>query len=71
MPLPREIAQHPVPRAIPVARFVSEREIAAVMRASDPFGVDDPCPFAPDGRHYGIGSCGEVACCYCAKIFWK
>lgn len=56
---------------IVVEDFVGSREIARAMAAADPFGIDDPCRFAPNGRHYAIGSCGEVACCYCAKTFWK
>jgi len=59
------------PNSPKIIHFVGEREIATVMRSLDPFGVDDPCAFSPTARHYGIGSCGDVACCYCGRVFWK
>lgn len=67
-------ARTPSPHVIQsakVVKFVAEREIDAVIRTVDPFGVDDTCEANPTGQHYGIGSCGEVVCCYCAKVFWQ
>jgi hypothetical protein len=64
---PARHAEQP-PRTV---RFVSEREIAAVMSAvADPFGTSQRCDFSPDGRHHAIGSCGDVVCCHCSRIFW-
>lgn len=55
-----------------IVRFVSERETAAVMRAAeDPFGAGERCAFSPDGQHHAIGSCGDVVCCHCSRIFWN
>lgn len=54
-----------------VHTFIGEREIDAVLRAADPFGIEDQCEPSPNGRHYAIGSCGDVVCCYCARIFWR
>lgn len=57
---------------VAVVTFVSEREISEVMAAaSDPFRIDDPCLYGPNGDHHGIGSCGDVVCCYCGRVFWK
>jgi hypothetical protein len=67
-------ARSPAPHVIKSAEivsFVGEREIDAVLSAADPFGIDDHCEASPNGQHYGIGSCGDVVCCYCARIFWS
>ncbi|WP_439398977.1 hypothetical protein ACRQ5Q_16680 [Bradyrhizobium sp. PMVTL-01] len=57
--------------AAKTVRFVCERDIAAVMSAvADPFGTSERCDFSPDGQHYAIGSCGDVVCCHCSRIFW-
>ncbi|UFW75153.1 hypothetical protein [Bradyrhizobium sp. WU425] len=54
-----------------VVKFVSERDIAAMIAAvEDPFGAGERCAFSADGQHHAIGSCGDVVCCKCAKIFW-
>lgn len=54
-----------------VVKFVSERDIAAMIAAAeDPFDAGAQCAFSADGRHHAIGSCGDVVCCNCAKIFW-
>lgn len=53
-----------------VRQFVAAPVIAAVMRAQDPFGCDDPCPFNPTG-HVFIGSCSDVVCCHCSKVAWQ
>lgn len=53
-----------------IVNFIGEREIAEVLRAADPFGIDDPCPFNPSGHRF-IGSCGDVACVHCAKVAWS
>lgn len=58
-------------RATTVVRFTGEREIAGVLHANDPFGIDDRCAFNPTGQHYGTGSCGDVVCCYCSRVFWR
>ncbi|MDX3971108.1 MAG: hypothetical protein QHD01_31565 [Bradyrhizobium sp.] len=51
--------------------FVSECEIAAVMSAvADPFGISERCAFSADGEHHAIGSCGDVVCVHCSRIFW-
>lgn len=66
------LARRPTPHAVQSAKFVSfigEREIDAVLRAADPFGIDDACELNPGGRHHAIGSCGDVVCCYCSRIF--
>ena len=55
--------------AATVSAFVAE-EVAFANRTSDPFWVDDPCPFNPTGHQF-IGSCGDVACCHCAKVVWS
>ncbi|QOG20408.1 hypothetical protein [Bradyrhizobium sp. SEMIA] len=55
-----------------IVHFVSEREIGAVMAAiEDPFGTSARCAFSPDGQHHAIGSCGDVVCCHCSRIFWS
>lgn len=41
------------------------------VREADPFGVDDPCEFSPTGQHAAIGSCGDVVCCHCSRVFWS
>jgi hypothetical protein len=67
-------ARQPSRRTIQAAKvvsFIGEREIDAVLRAADPFGIDDACEASPTRKHYGIGSCGDVVCCYCARIFWS
>lgn len=67
-------ARQPAPHVIHsahVVSFVGEREIAAVLRASDPFGIDNACGLSPTGRHTAIGSCGDVVCCHCARVFWS
>lgn len=58
-------------KGAPVIHFVGEREVDAVLRAADPFGIADACELSPTGNHYAIGSCGDVVCCYCARIFWR
>lgn len=71
MQIARKPARH-AEHSAKIVSFVSEREIAAVMCTNDdPFGTQDRCSFSPDGRHHAIGSCGDVACCYCARIFWS
>lgn len=70
LPHPHVIAHSRGASPLAVCTFVSEREIAEVMaRVSDPFGIDDRCLLGPNGEHVGIGSCGDVACRYCGKIF--
>jgi hypothetical protein len=70
-------ARQPSPHVVEAARsgqvvtFIGEREMDAVLRCADPFGIDDVCEFNPIGKHYGIGSCGDVVCCYCGRIFWR
>jgi hypothetical protein len=67
-------ARNPAPhvsQSAKVVSFVSEREIAAVFRAADPFGIDNACELSPSGRHAAIGSCGDVVCGHCARIFWS
>jgi hypothetical protein len=67
-------ARQPSPHVVESAKvlsFIGEREIATVFRAFDPFGIDNACEFSPTGQHVAIGSCGDVACCHCAKIFWS
>ena len=67
-------ARQPAPHVIHSAHVVScvgEREIAAVFRASDPFGIDNACELSPTGQHVAIGSCGNVVCCHCARVFWS
>ncbi|KGT75834.1 hypothetical protein MA20_32110 [Bradyrhizobium japonicum] len=69
-----QIARKPARHAetAKTVRFVSEREIAAVMAAlEDPFGTAERCEFSADGQHRAIGSCGDVVCCHCARIFWN
>jgi hypothetical protein len=51
--------------------FIGEQEITDAFRAADPFGVADRCELGPRGEHYAIGSCGDVVCAYCARIFWS
>lgn len=68
MHVQRKPARHAEPK---VVKFVSERDIAAMIAAvEDPFGAGERCAFSVDGRHHAIGSCGDVVCCNCAKIFW-
>ena len=67
-------ARSPAPHVIKSAEivsFIGEREIAAVFRAIDPFGVDDACELSPTGQHAAIGSCGDVVCPHCSRIFWS
>lgn len=67
-------ARSPAPHVIDAAKvisFVGESEIAAVFNAFDPFGLDPACEFGPNGRHTAIGSCGDVVCCHCSRIFWN
>jgi hypothetical protein len=66
-------ARQPAPRAIRSADvvFVITSEIAAVIRASDPFEIENVCELSPTGQHAAIGSCGDVVCCHCAKVFWQ
>jgi hypothetical protein len=33
--------------------------------------ADGTCPKNPTGKHLGIGSCGEVVCVYCDRVFWR
>lgn len=64
-------ARNPSPRAIQAATivsFVAEREIAEVLRAFDPFGIDNLCTLSPTGQHQPIGSCCDVVCCHCSRI---
>jgi hypothetical protein len=58
-----------VPASGTISRFIGEREIAAVFRATDPFLVDDFCSLSPTGQHVAIGSCGDVVCCHCSRVF--
>lgn len=51
-----------------VTRFLAT-EIAFADRTADPFGIDDPCLQNAGGLHQPIGSCGDVVCCLCAKVF--
>lgn len=53
-----------------ICTFISETEIATVFATADPFGLDDLCTLSPTGRHQAVGSCGDVVCCHCSKIFW-
>jgi hypothetical protein len=70
MQIARPPARH-AERPADIISFVGEREIAAVISAiEDPFGTDARCTLSPDGRHHAIGSCGDVVCCHCARIFW-
>jgi hypothetical protein len=70
MQIARKPARH-AEQAEKIVSFVGEREIAAVMAAiGDPFGTSEGCAFSPDGQHHAIGSCGDVVCCHCARIFW-
>jgi hypothetical protein len=70
-------ARTPQPHVIAAAesalvyRFVSEREIAAVMGDADPFLIGVACEWSPTGAHVPAASCGEVVCCYCSRIFWR
>jgi hypothetical protein len=54
-----------------IISFIGEREIASVLRAIDPFGLDDLCTLSPTGQHQAIGSCGDVVCCHCSRVFWS
>jgi hypothetical protein len=58
-------------QASKVVTFIGEREIGEVLRASDPFAIEDACAVSPNGLHQAIGSCGDVVCCHCARIFWS
>jgi hypothetical protein len=56
----------------PTTRGFIEARVAeeiTTLTASDPFGIDDPCPFNRNG-HDPHASCGTVVCVHCAKIFW-
>jgi hypothetical protein len=67
-------ARSPAPHVVKSAEIISfarEREIASAFHAVDPFGIDDHCEFGPRSEHFAIGSCGDVVCCYCARIFWS
>lgn len=66
--IPARHAEHPGT----IADFVSPRRIAAAIAAvEEPFGTGERCALSPDGRHLAIGSCGDVVCCHCARIFWS
>jgi len=54
---------------IVVVDFVSEREIARVIREQDPFGLAHGCT-NPAG-HQPAASCGEIVCVHCGRIFWR
>lgn len=71
MHVARKPARH-AEQSVKIVNFVSEREIAAVMAAmEEPFGTAERCAFSADGQHHAIGSCGDVVCCHCARIFWS
>jgi hypothetical protein len=53
-----------------VIQFTSEREIASVFAASDPFHLDDPCP-TTGMTHFPIRSAGDVVCAHCGNIFMR
>lgn len=59
-----------LPNTPQLYQFVTERESASVMRAVDPFQVDDLCPFNATG-HAFAGSCGDVVCVHCARVAWR
>jgi hypothetical protein len=41
-----------------------------VTTPADPFGIDDPCPFNPDG-HYPLRFHREIVCPHCSKVLWS
>jgi hypothetical protein len=47
--------------------FITEGDVATVLRTADPFGIAHDC-INPAG-HDPIASCGEVVCRHCARIF--
>jgi hypothetical protein len=64
-------ARSPAPHVVKsatVVYFETEREIASVFRAIDPFGIDNLCTLSPTGQHVPIGSCCDVVCCHCSRI---
>lgn len=70
MQIARTPARH-AERPANIISFVGEREIGSVIATiADPFGTSARCTLSPDGRHHAIGSCGDVVCCHCARIFW-
>lgn len=69
MGIARNPASHVI-KAAQVIRFIGERNLAEVFAAVDPFGLDNDCEVSPNGQHQAVGSCGDVVCCHCAKIFW-
>jgi hypothetical protein len=70
--------QPPAPKPIiRIDDFIVTRLLGALLLAenapltrTDPFLVDDPCPFSPAGHRF-VGSCGDVACVHCAKVVWS
>lgn len=54
-----------------VSEFVAAPVVAAARARLDPFGIDDPCLQNAGGLHQPIGSCGDVVCCHCTKVFWQ
>lgn len=68
---PSPNAHHRAAVTVAITCFVAEEIIAIANAASDPFGIDDPCPFNAGGIHRFIGSCGDVACAHCSKVAWS
>jgi hypothetical protein len=70
-PAPHVIA-HARGRSAIVCRFVSEREIAAVLGDADPFLIGFPCKWSPTGAHVPVRSDSEIVCEHCSVIFeWR
>ena len=51
-------------------RHADERAELMICTPADPFGIDDLCPQNASG-HYAVGSCGDVVCIHCSKVFWQ
>lgn len=52
-----------------VVGFVSEYEIALLLREADPFLIENDCE-SPYGHDFKA-SCGDVVCVHCGKVAWR
>ena len=58
----------PATRAF-IEQFVAE-EITTLI-ATDPFGIDDPCPFNPEGHFQFWDGPRTLVCAHCSRILWS